>query len=254
MNDNFTNTDLLIQYLDGELEGENLQTMQRKIAADQQLAAELESLRLAKAAVNTYGLKKTISAVHKEMMQELQTAAAPPRIGMRRILQYSMRIAAMLVFILGVTILYQYFSATPDKLFRDNYDPFSLHETRGTNSNTGLENFYKKGDFAAVMDAFSKLPTPEATDYFLNGNAALQTNNTKAAIQSFLALQEKNKKNNTHFFEDDTDYYLALSYLNNNEPAQALQLLEKIHADKDHAYHNKVSGWMLRKLTRLAKQ
>ena len=252
MNDNFTNPDELIQLLDGELQGEDLEQLQQKVAANPALAAELENLRVAKAAVASYGLKKTIGSIHTEMMQELATAAAPPRIGMRRIMQYTTRIAALLVILLGSTALYQYFSASPEKLFRDNYQAFSLHETRGAGNSSPLEAPYKSGDFTAVTNAFTKLPAPGPVDYFLNGSAALSNNNSTAAIASFLALQEKNKQQGTHFFEEDTEYYLGLAYLHNNELAKALPLFEKIHSDPGHPYHSRVSAWWLRKLQRLA--
>jgi tetratricopeptide (TPR) repeat protein len=252
MNDNFTNTTILIQYLDGELEGEALQSIREKIASDDQFAAELESLRLAKETVKTYGLKKTIGSIHTEMMKELLTVPAPRNIGISRIMQYSMRIAATLLIALSITALYQYYSATPEKLYENEYETFQLHETRGSSASL-LEEPYKKADLAAVMTVFKTLKDPQAEDYFLNGNAALAINNSPAAISSFLALQEKNKQANTHFFEEDTDYYLGLAYLHNNEPSKALPLFEKIQADEGHAYHRNVSAWFLRKLKRLSR-
>ena len=251
MNNNSTNPDELIQLLDGELQGESLQLLQQKIAGNPQLAADLENLRLAKAAVASYGLKKTIGNIHAEMMQELDTDAVPLRIGMRRIIQYTMRIAAMLAIVLGSTALYQYFSVTPEKLFSENYQAFTLRETRGSRS-TALETLYKKGDFAAVINAFSQLTAPQPTDYFLTGCAALGNNNAAAAIASLLALQEHNQQNKTHFYEDDATYYLALAYLQNKELDKALPLFEKIHSDPGHPYHSRISGWWLRKLQRLA--
>lgn len=251
MNNNSTNPDELIQLLDGELQGETLQQLQHKIAGNPQLAAELESLRMAKAAVASYGLRKSIGNIHKEMMQELDAAAAPPRIGMRRIIQYTMRVAAILAIVLGSTAVYQYFSATPEKLFSDNYQAFTLRETRSSNADA-LETLYKKGDFAGVTNAFSQLAAPQPTDYFLNGCAALANNNATAAISSLTALQQHNQQNNTHFYEDDATYYLALAYLQHKDLDRALPLFEKIHADPGHPYHNRISGWWLRKLQHLA--
>ena len=255
MNENFTNTDTLVQFLDGELQGETLAGVQRQIATNHQLAGELDSLRMAKAAVQTYGLQKNISAIHAEMMQELNTKeAAPPRIGMRRMMQYSLRIAAMVIVLLGAGFLYQYFSATTEKLFKDGYTGFDLHETRGSANSSALEDAYKKHDNAAVITIFSTLTAPSAEDYFLHSVAALSSKDAPAAIQSLMALQEKNKKDNTHFFEDDAAYYLGLAYLQNNEPAKAYPLFEAIQADAAHPYHNRVSSWWLRKLKHLASR
>ena len=253
MNDNSTNTDLLIQYLDGELEGEALTSIREKIAASHQLAAELESLRLAKESVKTYGLKKNIAGIHTEMMKELSAAPVPHRIGIRRMLQYTTRIAAMLAIVLGTMVLYQYFSATPQQLFRNNYETFQLHETRGGNTASVLEDPFKKGDMAVVIAAFKKIDNPQPEDYFLNGIAALNLNHAPDAIHSFLALQQNNKVNDVHFFEEDAQYYLGLAYLQNNEPGKALPLFEHIHADQAHTYHRKINSWFMLKLKRMAR-
>jgi tetratricopeptide (TPR) repeat protein len=253
MNNNSTNTDLLIQYMDGELQGDDLRAAEQKIAADRQLGIKLEQLGLAKAAITSYGLKKRVGSIHAEMMKELDAAAAPPRIGIRRIMQYTLRIAAMLVIVIGATALYQFFAATPQQLFSDNYTPFSLHETRGSAGSSAVESLYKKGDFNGAMAAFSTVSTPVAGDYFLNGCAALSVGNAPEAIRSFLSLQQKNAANNTHLFEEDASYYLGLAYLRNNEPAKALPIFEHIHADPGHPYHRKISSWWLQKLQRLAR-
>ena len=254
MNDNSTNTDLLIQYLDGELEGEALTSIREKIASSHQLAAELESLRLAKESVKTYGLKKNIAGIHTEMMKELSARPVQHRIGIRRILQYTARIAAILIIVLGVTVLYQYFSATPEQLFRNNYETFQLHETRGGGTASVLEDPFKNGDTAAVISAFKTIDKPQPEDFFLNGLAALNLNHAPDAIHSFLALQQNNKATNTHFFEEDAEYYLGLAYLHNDEPAKALPLFEHIYADQAHTYHRKINSWFMLKLKKMARR
>ena len=100
----------------------------------------------------------------------------------------------------------------------------------------------------AVIELFRQLQTRTIQDYFIAGNAYLQQNNSSEAIKCFLSVQEINKVQQTHLYEDDTEYYLAMSYLQHNETAKAFPLFEKINADKNHLYHSKVSGWFLRKL------
>jgi tetratricopeptide (TPR) repeat protein len=255
MNDNSTNAEVLIRFMDGELENDESKSIIERLAADNNLAAELENLRLAKDAVKLYGLKTRISSVHTEMMKDLNAPkASAPVIGIRRILKYSSRIAAIVIMVWGTTVLYQYFTATPEQLFRDNYETFTLRETRGVSGVSVLQQPFKKGDMKTTMALFNQLKDPQAEDYFLHANAALQAGNSSEAIKSFLALQQKNKSANTHIFEEDTQYYLALAFLHNNEPAAALPLFEQIHSDKNHPYYRKVSSWFLKKLQRLSEQ
>ncbi|MEP7141956.1 MAG: hypothetical protein ABI707_03745 [Ferruginibacter sp.] len=250
MNENFTNTELLIRYLDDELEGEQLEAVKKSIAENSAAREELENLRLAKEAIKSYGLKNKIGAIHTEMMRELNKNVASKKGMVKNIFQYSMRIAAAVILITGLSVSYQYFTASPGKLFDENFEAFNLHETRGA-AVSPLENIYKNGNMQAVIQQFSTLTDPQPPDYFLAGNAFLSTQQPGKAIQAFLTLQLRNKTNNTHYFEEDTEYYLALSYLINKELPRAVPLFEKIHADKNHPYHKKISSWFLNKLHRL---
>jgi len=217
------------------------------------MASELESLRLTKAAVTTYGMKQKIASLHTEMMNELKKRPAAKVISMKTILTYTMRIAAVLILLLGVSLLYQYYNATPDQLYKSNFESFQLRETRSISTASVLEALYKKGDANAVMNAFKSIPQPLAEDYFLEANAALKLDKPAEAIQSLLALQELNKRDNTHLYEEDADYYLAMAYMHDNQPSKALPLFEKIHNDEGHPYNKKVGTWFLRKVKRLAK-
>ncbi len=255
MNNNSTNTELLIRFIDGELENDELIALKEQLNTDNSLAAELENLRYAKDAIKSYGIRNTVAAVHSEMMKELNTTKTIARvISLKQILKYSSRIAAMAILVLGIAMLYQYFSATPDQLFRNNYNAFVLHESRGSTDVSALEQPYKSGDMKTTMKIFNQLNSPTAEDYFLNGNAALQSGNPSAAIKSFLALQQKNKSENTHLFEEDTQYYLALAYLQNNDAASALPIFENIHADNKHPYYRQAGSWFITKLKRLATE
>jgi hypothetical protein len=251
MNENFTTTELLVQYLDGELKGDQLDAVKKSIEKNNATREELEKLRLAKEAIKSYGLKNKISSIHSEMMHKLNKNTVPKTGTVKNIFQYSMRIAAGVAIVIGLSVSYQYFTASPEKLFNENFEAFNLHETRGTVASP-LEDIYKKENMQAVIQQFNTLNDPMPLDCFLAGNAFLTTRQPGKAIEAFMLLQLKNKTNNTHYFEEDTQYYLALSYLINNEPGSALPLFEKIHADKNHPYHKKISNWFLSKLHRLS--
>jgi tetratricopeptide (TPR) repeat protein len=167
----------------------------------------------------------------------------------RKIYQYGVRIAAVLIILFGLSVFYQYLTATPEKLFNENYQSYNLRETRGVSANS-LEFWYKKGNMDSLIQEFNGLKSPQTEDYFLVGNAFLITHQPAKAIESFLAIDQINKTANTHSYEEDAEYYLALSWLDNKEPGKALPVLEKIHADPGHPYNKKVSAWFLMKVKR----
>jgi len=251
MNENSTHTEQLIQYLDGELQGDSLSTLQKSIEENNAIRAEFENLRMAKESVKSYGLKMRVGSIHEEMMQELKVKARPKTGILKTIYRYSLRVAAVLIILFGVSALYQYFSATPEKLFNENFQAFELHETRGK-LKTSLEDMYEKGDMNGLIQQFSLLKSPQVKDYFLTGNAFLSTHQPARAIETFIRLEQLNKTNNTHFFEEDVEYFLALSYLSNNETSKALPLFEKIHADQNHPFHSAVSAWFISRVKRVS--
>jgi hypothetical protein len=246
MNEYSTHTELLIRLLDGELNENELAAAKKIIAENPFVREEFENLQIAKNAVNTYGLKTTIGSIHKEMMQEIKSPATALT---RKIFHYGLRIAAVLIVLFGLSAVYQYLTATPEKLFSENFHAYELHKTRGS-SNTTLEDLYEEGDLNGLIQQYDQLKSPEAKDCFLAGNAYLSTHRSSNAIEAFTRLERINKTNNTHFFEEDVEYFLALSYLGNNEPAKALPLFEKIHADPNHPFNSAVSSWFLLKIKR----
>jgi len=246
MNYNYTNTELLTKYLDGELDDEQLKKLEIRIKEDNNLQQELDNLKISLEAIKSYGLHQKVSLIHSSMMKELIPV---PYIGRyNKFIKNTLRIAATVIIILGSMFLYQYITLSSQSLYRNNFQAYTLHENRGNENQSPLEQQYKLAHYSMVTELFQQLQTKTIQDYFIAGNAYLQQNNSTEAMKCFLSVQEINKLQQTHLFEDDTEYYLAMSYLQYNEPAKAFPIFEKIHDDKNHLYHNKVSGWFLRKL------
>lgn len=252
MNDNSTNTELIIQYLDGELSGRELESFSEQLAVNSAMQQELENLRVSRLVVQIHGLKQKVSTLHTEMMQELHEEP-PVKTGLvRRLWKPWVRIAAVLIAALGVWIIYQYVQLSSRTLFNDQYQAFALHENRGIANSSMIDSLYNTGNDHKVLQLFKQIPQPTPTDCFLTGNAAMRLNKAATAITCFLLAQQLNQQNHSHLFEDDLPYYLAVAYLQNDQPQKALPLFEKIHGDRSHSYNKRVSSWFLQKLHWLA--
>jgi tetratricopeptide (TPR) repeat protein len=251
MNENSTHTETLVQYLDGELQGEELEILKINLANNQPLRAELENLQLARDAAWRFGLKSKINDIHSEMMQEIK-ADKPERARVRRMfIQTGLRVAAVLIVLVGLSALYQYFTTSPEKLFSENYQPYIIHEMRGESGNSRLQEKYRMGKMDSVILEFNSLGAPKPEEYILAGIAFLENNQPEKAIKAFQELIQKNTESKTDYFEDDAEYYLAMSYLKNREPEKALPILEKIQADPRHPYRSKLSKWFILKVKSL---
>lgn len=251
MNEYSTHTEKLIQYLDGELPAEELESLKKNLSDNQALREELDNLRLARDAARRYGLKSKIRDIHKEMMPELKQDKPPKSTVVKMFAQTGLRAAAVLIVLVGLSALYQYYTASPEKLFSESYQPFDIHEMRGTPEDSRLLGNYKHGNMDSVIMEFNSLRIPEPEDYILAGIAFLESNKPDKAIQTFNKLIQQNAISKTDYFEDDAEYYLAMSYLKNREPEKALPILEKIQADPAHPYNSKLSKWFILKAKRL---
>ncbi len=251
MNENSTHTEILIQYLDGELQGEELEILKKDLANNPSLREELQNLQLAREAARRFGLKSRINDIHSEMMQELK-ANKPERARIRKIfIQTGLRVAAVLILLVGLSALYQYFTTSPEKLFSENYQPYTIHEMRGESDSSRLQEKYRAGKMDSVILEFNSLSAPKPEEYILAGIAFLENNQPAKAIKTIQELIQKNNQSKTDYFEDDAEYYLAMSYLRNSEPEKALPILEKIQADPGHPYNSKLSKWFILKVKSL---
>jgi len=145
----------------------------------------------------------------------------------------------------GFSVIYVCYKATPEKLFSENYHPYERRILRGVSDSSSLKNFYSNGKMDSVILEFntSKAPVPE--EFLLAGIAYLEKNLPQKAIETFKLMIQKNADSNSDMFEDDAEYYLAMSYLNNQEPEKAMPIFEKIQSEPDHPYNSNVSEWFL---------
>jgi tetratricopeptide (TPR) repeat protein len=250
MNNNNTNSDILVQYLDNELSSEDKTNLENQLKHDAVMQQELENLALAKSAIKTYGLKKHVAIIHTEMMHEMvveKTSAAQQGI-VRKMISISMKIAAaVFIVIIGLGI-YQYSTVTPDKLFVSNYKPYTLTVNRGAIETDKIENAFQEQNYAAVITQFETLRKASSKENFLAGIAYMETNNYKNAIAAFNNVLSKNTLEKTSIFNDDAEYFLALSYLKNNNIKLATPIFEAIHTNTNHLYNDKVNNTFIRGL------
>jgi tetratricopeptide (TPR) repeat protein len=255
MSDNYTHNESLIQYLDGELPQEQIKDLEAAIATDAGLRERLQNLRATREWVKMYGLRQQVQAIHTEMMPQIRPTIerADDQHGLGRrgrvaIMPRLMRAAAIVVFALGMVTLYQYLRLSSAGLYGDNTRAFTLRESRGGTDGQALKQAYQSDRMQETIRIFQQTPNPSPADYFLSGNAYLALGQPADAIHCFRQVQALNQQQQTHVFADDAEYYLAMSYLANRQPAMALPIFEKIHNDPGQLYHDRVGRWFLFKM------
>lgn len=254
MDNIFTNEDeLLIAYIDGEIDAVSLSVVENRLSAESSLKAKLNSLLLAKEAVQQYGLKLQVGAIHKQMMKEQVQAPVrnlPPTRKMYRIV--AAIAAAVLLFVAG----YWFMQGQPenaDKVFVANYMSYELPITRSESTETDVEKAYRNKDFRLVLNTVEKNKLSSPVVNFLTGMASMELGKIDNAITYFNKVIENNKSASSVYYNDESQYYLALAYIKNGNYEMAWKLLDIIRSDKQHIYNYKVTDKLLAQLKKLMK-
>jgi tetratricopeptide (TPR) repeat protein len=243
----------LIKYLDDELTSAEREEFERRLVIDAGLRQELEDLKTARAAVRLFGLKQQVGSIHHQMMAERKSQPVVRSISpVRRVIRYSISIAASIFLVATIVIGYYFFTLSSAGLYNSQYHAYELPAVRGeSNAPSQLEMDYQRGQYNAVIEDRQKIQNASPKDEFLAGIAYLQTDNIATAISSFQSVIKKNRSANTSIFNDDAQYYLALSYLRHKDYDRCLELIETIRNNPSHLYHDQFSRGFVRKVKML---
>ena len=104
-----------------------------------------------------------------------------------------------------------------------------------------LEQEYKDKNWSGVINLVNSASGKNNRSYFLAGMANLELRKYDLAITNFEQVIQSNKASGDNYFGDESEYYLALSLIANNEVPRAVVILNKIKADKNHLYNKQAS-------------
>lgn len=196
-------------------------------------------------AVERYNLVQQVQAVHASWTKSHQPAKTTP---LRRLGSMPLRMAAAVLFLLGMFTVLQYISSTYEQLYQQMHQSFAADVTR---SSAGVSNYveaFQQGNYKEVIRLYRELKQPGIREKFFAGNAYLETGDAGNAIELFREILQINTLRNERLYQDETEYYLAMAYLKKEDNKSAVQLLEKIASDKNHTYHRSVDKWKLFRL------
>ena len=255
------------QYLTGRLSAEEIEALEAELAQDNTLRQAYEDAQITQALAQDYGLREDIKSIRQAMQADTAppvsspapaTPSEPTKI--RPLRAYLGRVAAGVAILLVGFIGFQYASLSPESLYTEQAAAYQLSvsrapETSGSSPEEQLAQQYRANDFDAVITRYEQLTDPSVTAMFLAGQAYLQTDQPQPAIDAFRQIVAINGSQGINRFEEDAEYYLALSYLRADQVEQALPLLEAIHNDPEHSYRESITGyylWKVRFLNRIS--
>lgn len=269
--DNFSDlerAEYIDRYLDGSLSTEETQTFETALANNEALKQAYEEIRTVRALAQDYALREKIRSIRQAMKHEavdeavvrpmsetpatVATDIARPqqRSRGRGISAYAGRIAAGVAVLLIGFLAFQYVTLSPQDLYAEKAMPYQIAASRSAEEPDAtpedrLERQYRFQYFDEVTATYEQMNDPSLMAMFLAGNAYLQEGKTDQAIDAFYKIVAINGSQGINRFEEDAQYYLALSYLRADRVTEALPLLEKINANPDHSYHSVVNDYYL---------
>ncbi len=244
----------LVQYLDGELTGAEKENFEQQLSADIILQKQLDSLKSTAAGIQLYGLKNKVSGIHQQMMEEMQSPVRKIN-PTRKIVRYSMGVAASLVLLIGGYMAYNFFTLSPEKVFASSYHSYQLVTVRdGTTNETPVEKAYLEKNYKEVLRIHDAGEDHSAKAAFLCGAAALEVKDNSKAIKCFNEVLDANKQNLKPVLNDEAEYYLSLGYIRNKDYDYALPLLTKIQDDPNHTYNKKITDKLIRQVKMLKRR
>lgn len=138
-------------------------------------------------------------------------------------------------------MLYKYLTVSSSSLYDRYFGSYSLSTSRGEGTESPVVQAYNAKDWSKVLSLADAAGAKDNQVEFLAGMADLQLNHCDDAITHFEQVIAANAQASTDFYQDESEYYLAISWLACKKVNQAMPILEKIKADPHHQYHQKVS-------------
>lgn len=243
---------LIEKYLAQEMQGEELKDFEAKLQTDGELKDELSLHRQVTATLKgekvheLRGLLKEVDQSWEDRSKK--DSAKVVNFNFRRILTIA---AAVALLVIGYQFLMTS-NLSSQEIYASNFEPYpmllnqrSIDETTDDQATyNNAISFYTKQQYSEALTAFEKLLAnqPDNTTYqFYQANILLADNKADQAIPIFQKILDGDHPN----FEEQTRWYLAMAYLQNEDLENAKTLLDDIQQGQ---YQAKEAAKILKQL------
>ena len=228
--------ELLIDYIDNLLDENGRQQVETLLAADATAAEDYESHLFSVSLVREAGLQMQVAEVRRQF-----EAAKEPAI-VRPMFSKVMRIAAMVIVLVGAAAAYRYTSTNASGIYNESFSSYELNTSRGSGNLTDLENAYRNKDWATVNTLYNSMATKNQKAEFLAGMASLELKQFETAVIRFRSVMAINAGVKESLYQEEAEYYLAMALLGAGKGAEGSDILKNIRGNKDHIFHDKAQN------------
>lgn len=198
-----------------------------------QTNSENEYQRLAIDTIRLNAINERVSTVRRSL--EIK----PEKAIVRSIYRTSLRVAAILLLLVGSASLYKYISVNDRSVYDKQFLSYDLTNTRGAQNRESETEAYRNKDWKEVVYIYHNGNDKSNKNTFLAAMSEMQLNHFQEAVTMFEALL--NIKSDDLSYQEESEYYLSLAYLMNHQELNGIRLMNKIKADPNHTYYPLVS-------------
>ncbi|WP_439481459.1 hypothetical protein [Cyclobacterium plantarum] len=240
----------MLDYLDGILSPEEKSLFEKDLQTNSALKERLGLLKFTINGIKLKGYKDSIKQVQQEFLQnrlenkKFTPIDAPKLEKKERSLYFWGKAAAAVSLLVLFGFLFYLLRNDGSSLYEGKYISYEIAAERGFSEQENiLESLFINGEFRQMFQVSAERDQDQLSprELLLLGNAALELDSASASLPYFQRLDENNTNSGTDTFQDEVDFFLALSYLKLGEYQNAYNRVVKIRADDRHKYNNNFS-------------
>ena len=227
----------------------------------EELINELQLHQAAAAAIQRNEIINQVSRVHQSYFEKRNgfTTEDHPHTGttfVKRSLKFWWSAAAVLIIAPALFFMFVYITNSPQRLFASQYQTYRINVDRTSSpvNNEPLARHYQDGKYSEAIKDFQGLASQGVRDKMIAAFAFMELNDYKSAIPLFEAVIRNNSTTGEKLYQDEAEYYLALSFLKTKQVGQSYPLFNKIYVDDEHTFNSRVDKWFMMRLKWLRQQ
>ena len=220
-----------------------------------ELLDELNVHQSAAALVQRNAVLLQVSRVHNSYMEKRNgfTAEDFPyshTIKPARSLRFWWSAAAVLIIAPLLAFVFVYTTNSSDRLYATQYQTYRINVDRSASQGTtaSLTQLYQQGSYNEVVKEYQALNEKGTSEKMITAFAYMELQQYESAVPLFDAVIRSNVLTGERLYQDEAEYYLALSLLKTNQLQHAYQVFDKIYVDDEHTFNGRVDRWFMLRL------
>ncbi|MFD2201360.1 hypothetical protein [Shivajiella indica] len=231
---------LIDDYLDGILSQEENEKIEAELKENHELQDLLALLKLTRESIRMSGQKQMIQEIHQNFIEESESIENKEKTIRFKISPWWLGIAASLALLILIGNFWV--NTQTDSYFERNYVAYNLPTMRSLESQENeIVNLYKTAEFEKITKIIT-LNSEDSEALFLSGLSHFELGNYRESAQFLKKVQNLNetKTSEARLFQDESDYYLFLTFLKTEDYMEAENYYSRITSQKNHTYHTMI--------------